>query len=57
MQLPTSHTLIKLAHVYDKMLSFDLTIFGITAYNTLCKSVFVQHENAFGAHRMGLHFQ
>jgi len=25
---------LKLTHMYDKTLSFDLNIFGITAYNT-----------------------
>jgi len=42
MQLTASQTIIKFTHMYDKTLSFDLTIFGITAYNTPMKSGLVQ---------------
>jgi len=32
--MTANQTIIKFAHAYDKTLSFDLTIFGITAYST-----------------------
>jgi len=41
MQLTASQTIIKFTHVY-KTLSFDLTLYGVTPYYTLCKSGLVQ---------------
>jgi len=58
MQLIASQTIIKIyTRVYDKTLSFDLTIFGSAAckLTPVRKSGLVQHRKAFGAHRMGLH--
>jgi len=42
MQLTAGLTIIKVTHMYDKTLSFDLTVFGVIVYNAPMKSGVVQ---------------